>query len=217
MHDQGALGETATLSAMPATAERNPARRGRGRRPLADVRHDVLQAAAALLFEESVAGFTVDKVIRCSGVSSATIYKYWPSRGALALDGLVFAIGEGQPYVDTGDIRHDLIHAVESFITMANTPTGQIFSQLIGAAQTDTELAAQFGNHYFGPRRGQALALLSAAQQRGQIRAGVNLDNVVDIIWGACYMRLLLPNLAGTLTKAFATQVVELALTGAAD
>jgi len=180
------------------------------------VREDVLSAATAVLMDESVAGFTVDKVIRRSGVSSATVYKYWPSRGALMLDALVYALGEVQAYRDTGDIRHDLIHATDAFITMALTPpVGQIFAQLVGAAQVEKDLAAQFDDHYFGPRRRQALALLASARDRGELKADVDLDSVVDIIWGACYMRLLLPNLSGTLTHDFAPEVVDLALNGA--
>src|SRR6478609_9238838 len=62
-------------------------RRGRGRRPAAEVRKEILDAAAELLFAEGMGGFTIEKVANLSGASKMTIYKWWPSKGALALDG----------------------------------------------------------------------------------------------------------------------------------
>ncbi|WP_217168504.1 TetR-like C-terminal domain-containing protein [Streptomyces sp. AC512_CC834] len=68
------------------------------------------------------------------------------------------------------------------------------------AARTDVEPASQFDQHHVGPRRRQAFALLETAKERGQIRTGVDLGVVVDLIWGSCYIRLLLPHMTGTLT-----------------
>ena len=62
-------------------------RRGRGRRPAAEVRKEILDAAAELLFAEGMGAFTIEKVANLSGASKMTIYKWWPSKGALALDG----------------------------------------------------------------------------------------------------------------------------------
>ncbi|MBO3680425.1 TetR-like C-terminal domain-containing protein [Streptomyces sp. NEAU-YJ-81] len=197
------------------TAPQRPARRGRGRRPIAQVRAEVLEAAAAVLMREGVGGFTIEKVIVHSGVSSATVYKHWPSRGALALDGYLHAVGDEIALRDTGDIRADLVRGITAFVRMVGVePAGPVFAQLIGAAQTDSELASQFDQHYFGPRRRQAFALLEAAKERGQIRSDADLGVIVDIIWGACYIRLLLPHLTGTLTVDFARDVVHQALNG---
>ncbi|MEV5652370.1 TetR/AcrR family transcriptional regulator [Nocardia sp. NPDC052254] len=195
-----------------------PPRRGRGRRPLDQVRADVLQACAQILMAHGITGFTVEKVIAASGVSSATIYKHWPSRGALALDGFRHAVGEQLAFEDTGDVRADLIRSVTAFVRLATSrPAGPIFGQLIGAAQTDTELAAQFQHHYFGPRRREVFELLDAAKERRQIPADADIGLLVDLIWGACYMRLLLPNLTDQLTEEFAIEVVDRVLSGVLD
>ncbi|MFF1460418.1 TetR/AcrR family transcriptional regulator [Streptomyces sp. NPDC058330] len=190
-------------------------RRGRGRRPIAEVRADVLEASGEVLMREGVGGFTIEKVIARSGVSSATVYKHWPSRGALALDGYLHAVGDEIAFRDTGDIRADLIDVVTAFVRLLRRePAGPVFAQLIGAAQTDTELASQFDRHYFGPRRRQVFLLLEAAKERGQLRSDADLGVIVDLIWGACFIRLLLPNLTGLLTVDFAREVVLHALNG---
>ena len=83
----------------------DPPRRGRGRRPAAEVRSEVLEAAAELLFAEGMAAFTIEKVANRSGASKMTIYKWWPSKGALALDGYFHKVEPQLAFPDTGDIE----------------------------------------------------------------------------------------------------------------
>ncbi|WLP90599.1 TetR/AcrR family transcriptional regulator [Gordonia sp. NB41Y] len=193
-----------------------PRSRGRGRRPLDEVRTEILQAAVEVLFDDGMAGFTIEKVAARAGASRSTVYKYWPSRGALALDGYVHTVGTQIAFRDTGDIHADLTSVLIAFARlMRKKPSGPAFAQLIGAAQTDPELAAAFSDHYFGPRRREVLALLDAARERGQIRPDVELTTIVDLLWGSCYMRILLPGVTGTLTDDFARDVVAVALAGA--
>jgi hypothetical protein len=91
------------------------------------------------------------------------------------------------------------------------------FTQLVGAAQSDPDLARAFDSHYFGPRRIEAVNLLRAAIERGQIRPDTDPATVVDLLWGACYQRLLLPNLSGTLTDDFIHTLVATVMRGIAN
>ena len=79
-------------------------RRGRGRRPATEVRGEILEAAAELLFAEGMGGFTIEKVANLSGASKMTIYKWWPSKGALALDGYFKRVEPVLAFPDTGDM-----------------------------------------------------------------------------------------------------------------
>ena len=83
-------------------------RRGRGRRPSELVRRQVLAAAGQLLLAEGMAGFTIERVAALAGASKMTIYKWWPSKGALALDGYFTTVGEALTFPDTGDAEADL-------------------------------------------------------------------------------------------------------------
>ena len=53
---------------------------------------------------------------------------------------------------------------------------------------------------------GRAVTALRRAQERGQLRADVDPEAVVDQLWGACYHRLLLPD--QLLTDEFADALV---------
>jgi AcrR family transcriptional regulator len=186
----------------------DPPRRGRGRRPAAEVRDEVLQAAGELLFADGMGAFTIDKVANRSGASKMTIYKWWPSKGALALDGYFHKVAPELAFPDTGDIEADLRAQLHAFLRVVrDTPAGRVIAELIGQAQSDSELKAAYLQRYSSPRRALAVAAMEKAKVRGQLRASLDPETVVDQLWGACYHRLLLPD--QPLTHEFVDALVD--------
>ena len=186
----------------------HPLRRGRGRRPAAEVRSEVLEAAAELLFAEGMAAFTIEKVANRSGASKMTIYKWWRSKGALALDGYFHKVEPKLAFPDTGDIEADLRAQLHAFLrVIRDSPAGPVIAELIGQAQSDPELKAAYLQRYSSPRRALAVASMERAKERGQLRANLDPETVVDQLWGACYHRLLLPD--QPLTDEFVDALVD--------
>ena len=168
---------------------------GRGRRPTEQVRREVLAAAGNLLVQEGMGGFTIEKVAQRSGASKMTIYKLWPSKGALALEGYFASVEETLAFPDTGDLEADLRSQLHAFVEiLTGTDAGQAMAQLIGQAQTDPDLMRAYRTTYSGPRRRLAVDRIESARELGQVRAGLDAESVVDQLWGACYHRLLLPD-----------------------
>lgn len=175
----------------PATSEQR--RRGRGRRPAAEVRAEILEAAGALLLEEGMRAFTFERVASESGASRTTIHKWWPSKGALALEAFSDTLDARLEFPDTGDVAADLRVQLVGFVrAVGGTPTGRALAEIIGQAQTDPELAALLDADYTGRRRAIAVRAIEAAQARGQIREGVDAEVMANQLWGACFHRLLL-------------------------
>jgi AcrR family transcriptional regulator len=174
-------------------SEELPERRGRGRRPADEVRADVLRTVGELLLSEGSADLTFERVARLAGVSKTTLYKWWPSTGALALDGYFHAVEQTLAFPDTGDIRADLTDQLRAFATvMTQTPGGRVLTELIGRAQTDPDLAAAYRALYSAERRRLAGERMEKAQAAGQIRPEVDVQVLVDQLWGAVYHRLLI-------------------------
>ena len=191
------------------------ARRGRGRRPSGEVRQAALAAAGEILFESGIRHITFEKVATRAGVSKMTLYKWWPSPGALALDAYFAATETRLAFEDTGDLRSDLTAQLHSFVDfLTSAGGGEVVAELVGAAQSDPDLASALNERYTRPRRALAIELLTAARSRGQLRAEVDLESLVDQLWGACYHRLLLPALP--LNRAFADTLVDNLLVGIA-
>ncbi|HET9094671.1 MAG TPA: TetR/AcrR family transcriptional regulator C-terminal ligand-binding domain-containing protein [Solirubrobacteraceae bacterium] len=180
---------------------------------MAEVRADVLNAAGNILLRDGMAEFTIERVAAEARASKTTIYKTWPSKGALAFDGYFHQTQPTLEFPDTGDIAADLLTQLHAFVHLTTaTPAGRIISELIGHAQTDPDLAAAMHARFSGPRLRMALDALNRAQERGQISPTVDPEAVVDQLWGACYHRLLVTGLP--VTNAFVEKLVVNLLSG---
>jgi len=155
-----------------------------------------------------MATFTIERVAALAGASKMSIYKWWPSKGALALAGYFSTVEPTLAFPDTGDIEIDLTTQLTAFVhLLRDTPAGRVVAELIGQAQVDPDLAAAYRREYSRPRRDLAVATLTRAQDRGQVRPDIDPEVLVDQLWGACYHRLLLPDLP--LTDDFARAAVH--------
>ncbi|MFC8732917.1 TetR-like C-terminal domain-containing protein [Luteimicrobium sp. NPDC057192] len=201
---------------MSTSVENEPApRRRRGRRPAGEVRAEVLAAAAALLFDDGMAAVTFERVSAASGASKTTLYKWWPSPGALAAEAYFDRVEQALEFPDTGDVETDLRSQLLAFTDlMTHDRAGQVVRELIGAAQGDLALRTAFAASYGRPRRDAAIRVLARARDRGQLREDAPLDVVVDQLWGACYHRLLV--LDEPLSPELVDRLVHNALHGAA-
>lgn len=185
-----------------------PPRRGRGRRPITEVRADVMRAVGSVLLHEGLGTLTIERVARESGVSKTTLYRWWPSLGALALDGYFHAVEDTLSFPDTGDIRADLATQLHGFVhLMTHTPAGRLLTELIGQAQVDPDLNVAFRELYSSHRRRLAVERMQIAVDAGQINPTVDLETLVDQLWGAAYNRLLVPD--QPVTAAFADSLVR--------
>lgn len=188
-------------------------RRGRGRRPADEVRSDVYDSVGEVLLSEGMAGLTFERVARLAGVSKTTLYRWWPSIGVLALDCYVHAVETRLAFPDTGEIRADLTAQLTAFADiMTQTPGGRVLAELIGASQTDPSLAAEYRRIYSSVRRRIAVERLRTAQLSGQIREDVDLEVVIDQLWGAIYHRVLIPD--QPVSKEFVESLVDNLLGG---
>jgi AcrR family transcriptional regulator len=190
-----------------------PIRRGRGRRPAPEVRAGVLAAAGRILLRDGLAAVTFDRVAAEAGSSRMTLYKWWPSPGALAAEAYFTESEAALSFHDTGDIRADLIAQLEAFVRwLLDDGAAAPVSQLIGAAQADPDVARAWAQEYARPRRDLACDRLRAAQRDGQISPDADVEIVVDQLWGAVYHRLLV--LKTPFDVALVARIVDQALRG---
>ena len=167
----------------------------RGRRPTDEVRRDVLAAAGRLLLEEGMDRFTIERVAAESGASKVTIYKLWPSKGALALAGYFATVEPVLEFPDSGDLERDLRTQLHAFVELlTTTAAGPVIRGLIAEAQRDPVLMEAYLASYSAPRRRLAVQRLETARTAGQLGPHVDAEAVIDQLWGACYHRLLLPD-----------------------
>src|SRR3954465_1036338 len=192
----------------------NSTNRGRGR-PRSEVsRQRILDAALETL---QISGFTcstTDSIAERAGASKATIYRWWPTKASLLAEALREAVAEEVPFPATGDLATDIELQLRNFIALLNGRLGRAFKAFVGAAQSDPEVAAAFLEDWVKPRRKEAKTVLERYQVNGRIAPDVDLDMVLDLLYGPLYFRLLSGH--GALTAAYAKQITDFALNGLA-
>ncbi|WP_443181971.1 TetR-like C-terminal domain-containing protein [Nonomuraea sp. 3N208] len=175
----------------------------------------MLTAAGHILLRDGVQAVTFDRVAMEAGSSKTTLYKWWPSPGALAAEAYFAQSQRVLDFPDTGDVRADLITQLGAFVRwLKDEGAEKPVSELVGAAQMDESLAHAWSESYALPRRELARQRLRIAQRQGQLREDADLDVIVDQLWGACYHRLLV--LRVPFDESIVERLVDHALYGSA-
>lgn len=165
-----------------------------------------LRVAVEVLEDLGVNDFSVDEVTRRSGVAKTTIYRHWPSSGALQLAALDQII-EITATPNTGSIRSDLVAFYEQVAAVFQAPGRlQILLGVVARADRDPEFAAikaELVDQRMCPLR----TIVELAQSRGEVRADLDLDLAVDLIEGPFLSRQLLSG--RVIDKAAVAEIID--------
>lgn len=178
-----------TSSQPPQTARRSPRTGGRIRN--ADAHEAILTATAELLEEVGYAGVTMEGVAARAEVAKTTIYRWWKSKGMLAMEAYAHAVAARMPEPDTGSLREDLTLFVAELYRVSQHPFRvRTLQGLMAEAQLDAGFAPVF-QQWTGQRRAVVRAMFERAVDRGELPAHINFDHAIDTIFGVFWYRLL--------------------------
>lgn len=153
---------------------------------------DILTASYDLLIENGFGAVTVEKIAEKAGVSKATIYKWWPNKAAVVIDGFLNATTVKLPIPDTGSIINDMFIQVSNFVEFLMSKKGNVITEIIAEGQFDQNLADIYRKAYFKPRRDISKQILERGISRGELRKDMDIELVIDLIWGPVFYRLLI-------------------------
>lgn len=190
-----------------------PAPSPKGGRPRSERAHAAILAAAAdLLVEGGWQAATIEAIAARAGVSKVTIYKWWPSRGAVAVEAYFARYAQTIVFDDTGDVARDLAAQIRVMIGAFRGRAGRVMAELIGQAQLDDQLAEMLRRQWIEPRRQITAAVLRSAVDRGQLRRDADLELLMDQLYGPLYYRLVFAH--QPLAAGLAEELVHGALDG---
>lgn len=186
-------------------------RRGRPRDQKA--RDAILDAAMDSLLEQGVAGMNMDVVAAAAGVSKATIYRWWPSKEALAMDAL-YRKWESVPATTvTGSLREDLRNLLWPWTELvAWRPYGRVIAGLLVHVLTDPDFALTYRAYFVDQRRDHGRLILQEAIARGEIPARTHTETVLDLLYGPVYHRLMHGH--APLDQTFVEDIIDIVLDG---
>ena len=191
-----------------AAPKRKP--RGRPAAVCAEAHDKILDAVEAILTEKSLRDLTIEEVARRAGVGKPTIYKWWPSKQALALDLFEDRIVGSLIVPDNTTAEEAIRSQAAQLVRLLQGFFGRVSRQLIAEGQSDPEVMREYRDRYLKGRRAFTAKMIEQAKASGEFRADTDADLLIDMIYGTIYYRLLIGHLP--LDEAFGQQVVNSAL-----
>ncbi|SKC74742.1 TetR/AcrR family transcriptional regulator [Krasilnikoviella flava] len=165
-------------------------------------RRAILDASLDLCAQHGYGPVTVEAIAARAGVSKKTIYRWWPSKGAVVLEALNDAANPAADFPDSGDLREDLVVQMGGLVRglLSDRRVGRALVGLIADTHHDPRLAHGLVDDLFGPRVDDARRRLLKARDAGQIRSDADPDLLIELLYAPLYYRLLLHQ--GTLQDA---------------
>jgi AcrR family transcriptional regulator len=149
----------------------------------------VLDAAAGLVAEKGLAGFTMEAVARRARAGKATLYRWWPTRGALLM-----AVYQRQKqigdYPDTGSLEGDVAAILTALFAHWGRPEGAVFRHIIAAAQSDDDLRAALEGYRRERLEGLA-AVIGRSAARGELTGAATPAEMAEAVMGLAWLHLL--------------------------
>jgi AcrR family transcriptional regulator len=167
------------------------ATRGRGRPRSERARLAILAAAGELMLAGGISAASMEAIAERAGVSKATIYKWWPSRGAVALDGFLAAVRDSMTVPEGLNTADALRFQVAAVVTLfRDTASGPLMRALVGQAERDPEIARAIRERWLAPRRAVSVEILRAGMASGEIRPDIDIEVALDQLYAPVYHRL---------------------------
>ncbi|MEV4429715.1 TetR/AcrR family transcriptional regulator [Streptomyces sp. NPDC049602] len=172
-----------------------------------------MRATLELGQELGYAKLSIEAIAARAGVGKHTIYRRWPSKGALLLDSLLSLSESALDHPDTGDLLVDLRTQIyEAVDLLAGAPFSPLFKALVGEAQHDPGVAAALNERFIAPQADKTVARLKAARDQDQLSPDFDLDVAMAILSGPLYFRLLITQ--EPLTHEYVDRILDALFTG---
>ena len=156
-------------------------------------RVSILQATAALIAERGYDQLTMEGIAVRAGVGKQTIYRWWPSKGAVTaeclLEGMLLPGRLLLP--NTGDVRRDLAAWLGAIFGFLSSEQGEsILRSLIGAAAENADVGRRLRDALF---RADSLSerLESGIGTTPNLQPGAPVEELAEALIGAVLLRAL--------------------------
>src|SRR5271167_5159380 len=131
----------------------NGAKRLPGRPRSEHARQAILSSTLSRLQHTGFSELTIEAIAADAGVSKATVYRWWPNKGALVVDAFASSAEHELHFPDTGSVYQDVSLQMKQVIAIFRSRRGRIVAALLGGGQSDPELLEAFRERFLWPRR----------------------------------------------------------------
>ncbi|HEV2818089.1 MAG TPA: TetR/AcrR family transcriptional regulator [Allosphingosinicella sp.] len=186
----------------------------RGRPPSQAARRAILRAARELLDEGGLLSVTMEGVAARAGVGKPTVYRHWSNRYEVAMAALIEASRDAEAPAGDAAPLEALGEQLRRLAALFTSSTGRNVAAVLVSGYGETELSKAFRLYFVQARRDEGRALLERAVAAGQVRADVDLELALDLIYGPVFYRLMMAR--APIDAGFADALLREVLTGIA-
>jgi AcrR family transcriptional regulator len=162
------------------------ARPGRQRSQAAD--EAILAATLEELFSVGYGGLTVAAVIARAGVSSATLYRRWPTKQQLVAAALA-SMHQEVVDVDTGTLAGDLLALARFLADTMTVDRVDVTEDVLAELRRNPEFRVAIADKFQRPRLEQLDRILDRARARGELGPGLDTEVAMSFLSGPLYNR----------------------------
>ena len=171
------------------STDTNQSRHSIGARKNPETEAAILDAAADLIAQKGIKGLGMEAVARKAKAGKATVYRWWPTRGALLL-AVYQRKKPAMSYDDTGSLLGDLTRFADCLLDVWKGENGLFFKAIIAEAQADPDVAEKLKD-YHAERLEALTAVVIRAQKRGEISTKENPKIRAEMLISLLWQRLL--------------------------
>lgn len=149
----------------------------------------ILNATIELLESCSYSSLTIEAIAAQAGVGKTTIYRWWDNKPRLVLDAFLMAVESEFDFDRNQSIQDNFKRQLEALARILNSNIGK--STLTIVTEND-KIAQDFYILFLSIKRNEAKQLLQSAIDKGVVRAAVNMDVVLDMLYGPIFFQILI-------------------------
>lgn len=153
----------------------------------------ILDAAASVMQERGYLDMSIEEVACRAKAGKQTVYRHFRSKPRLALEAYLHSAAQKVELPDTGSLAGDLeVYLGQLACSMSRPHKHQWLGGLVAECQADPELAVLFRENVIAAKRKALTTVFQRGIARGEVHPEVDVDVLVDLVYGPMWYRLLI-------------------------
>ena len=167
-----------------------------------------MAAALRLLHDRGYRSVTIEGIASEAGVGKQTIYRWWQSKAEVILEAFTRHTAGRITVPDSGNVKTDLQNFLTQAFDSLARESGEVVRGLMSEALVDPDFAETMHDIFITRRRSALRGILLKGIERGELVSDVDIELIIDLIYGPMWYRLL--NKHAPLNPGFAKQISEI-------
>jgi len=176
------------------TLQDNDPARAAGRPRSENSRKAILESTRRLLTRTPLSALSIEAIAKRAGVGKTTIYRWWNSKAAVAMEAFLEQPGMNSATQLPDDIMTPAEGVEQHLINLVRLLRGQngrIIAGIIAESQSDASVLDLLYERFLKDRVGALYRHIEEGKRDGSFKTDVETDIAVDMVLGPLFLRVL--------------------------